>query len=1489
MAQTEPIAIVGMGAHLPGAPDVETYWRNIRDGVDATSEVPADRWDALFYDPESNRPDRFYCRRGGFISDPTFDAVGFGVMPVAVDDAEPDQLMALQVAQTAVDDAAGAIDAIDPERIGVILGRGGYLTAGMARLDQRVRVANQVESVLRSVLPDLAEDEVAAVGEAFRRRIGEDRPEAAIGLVPNLVASRIANRLDLRGPAFTIDAACASSLLAVEQSVDALRSGRCDVMVAGGVHHCHDVTFWSVFNQLGALSRSERIRPFDRSADGLLIGEGTGIVVLKRLRDAERDDDRIYALIRGVGSSSDGRASSLMKPRVSGQVLALTRAWTDAGTNPDHVGLIEAHGTATPAGDEAELATLGQFFGPTDGRRAGLGSVKSMIGHTMPTAGIAGLIKTTLALHHETLPPTLHCDDPHAGLAATRFRIVSEAEPWTANGSPRTAGVNAFGFGGVNGHVVLEEVHRSGRRGGSSTHRPGLAVSVTSPRSGSSPGSAGSPIPPTLLLAADDLGAMARLLDQDDRALIDSARATPPMHSGGVRLALVDPSPKRLALARTVVGRGRPWRGRSDLWFTADPLLGPDGGGIAFCHPGVEPTFEPHTDDLTDHLGLAPSGRGDGSWAERVREIVALGRTLDEALRRLGVAPDLIFGHSVGEWAAMNTSGLIPLSQADAFAATLDARAFTVPDAWYVALGCSADVARGLVEGLAATALSHDNCPHQSMVCGPDAEVDVVVARAKEHRVMAQKLPFRSGFHSPLLAGHLAPFSAGLDRLPLEEPHTPLWSATTVAPYPHDSDQVRELALRHLVEPVSFGPLVQRLYHKVGIRAFVQVGTGSTTGFVDDALRGLDVLVVGANDPKRSGVAQITRVLAALWAEGHEPDWSTLRSPEGPPAPTKATALIPLRLGSPLIHLAEAAPLLSQRTSQAPTSPGGGTARRAVANSGPLGATLEDLFDAMDRSSADVLGALSQSHAARPNGGARPKGPVHVDPTDAGDGADSPVGATTSSTGTTRRVTFSTDEMPWLLDHCFYRQPEGWTELRDRFPVAPMTAMVELMRDEVARVTGRTVVAMRSVRALRWLAAAPAATVTVKTGPEVEGTVKVSVDGHARAVAVLGDGWPAPPTDTILAPLTEALPSERTAAAMYRERMMFHGPAYQGVTALGPVGANGLDAELESLAAPGGLLDSTGQAMGYWMMISTQQDRLALPVSIDELAFYGPQPPHGDGVDAQVRITDLDPGRVRADHELRHDGRLWCRITGWEDRRFQSDDLLWPMFVHPEHNLLTEPQRGGWELVRERWPDTPSRELVLRRYTTHEERTHHDALNPRAQRSWLLGRIAAKDAVRRLLWADHPGPLFPGEVQLTNDDEGRPIAHLRTGAAPHISLAHLFGVAVAICSPDHPVGIDICAVDDASEHVDALALTPEESSRLAPGGPERSEGIARAWAVKEAAGKASGTGLAGRPRQLEIDHVEGSRHRVGRWLVDTETIEVDGSTYVVAWTTGGEQ
>ncbi|MFE6839417.1 beta-ketoacyl synthase N-terminal-like domain-containing protein [Streptomyces sp. NPDC057705] len=1464
-------AIVGMGAVFPGAPDLAAYRRNLLAGTDSIGEVPPGRWDPeVYYDPTSGPAagDRFYCRRGGFVDGlAAFDPTRFGIMPAAVEGAEPDQMLALHATAEAIADAGGE-DRLpaDRSRIGVVLGRGGFMGVATARLDQRVRTAHQLAQTLRELAPELGEHRIAAVRSAFQDALGPERPDASIGLVPSFTAARTANRLDFRGPAYTLDAACASSLLAVDQAVGLLASDRCDAVVAGAVHHCHIATLWSVFTQLRALSPSERIRPFDRRADGTLLSEGTGVVLLKRLADAQRDGDRVYAVIRGTGVAGDGRAASLMSPLVAGQVRALERAWREAGLDPrapGALGLLEAHGTGTPVGDAAELDTLAQVFGPPepgDRRGIGFGSVKSMLGHTMQASGMAGLIKAALAVHEGVLPPTLHLEEPHPDLAHTRMRPVTAAEPWERGPSPRRAGVNAFGFGGINAHVVLEEAPAAAR--------PPLPVRRFLPL-----GSAAAPVGPAA--RADVL-----LIGADTAAQLSARLASGPPVSGGdgpCRVAVVGPTPQRLALAAKVVARGRPWRGRGDVWFTPEPL----GGRVAFLFPGLEPEFAPVVDDVAERLALAPPRLTRGATlVERALDAIATGRFFARVLPGLGIEADVLAGHSLGEWAAMVAAGMYPQEAADTFLDSLQPEDLRVPDLVYAALGCGARRAEAALHGLDAVVVSHDNCPHQSVICGDPDQVAAVVERLRADGVLGQELPFRSGFHTPMWEPYLGQVRAAFGRLPLRSGSLPVWSATTCAPFPSAPQEVRDLVVRHLLEPVRFRELTLRLYEEEGVRSFVTLGPGSLPGFVEDTLRERPHLSVSTSSPRLPGLAALSRTCAALWAEGYAPRWgllagaapaagSTLRP--GPAAPQSAPAgpglRMPLDLGSPLVRLGEAArtslsglltpgpaptavptPAPVPAAAPAPAWPTGTPAPLSAA----AGAARPVLLSALDAVLADAGSAARAVTDAWSTAGppkTRAQAPARTPARDlAGSG-----GATGKE-----RLRLSLAALPYVRDHCVYLQPDGWPEDSDRFPVVPMTTMLELAADAARRHAppGLAVVGYEDVRALRWLAVEPAVDVEVRVHGDGPRRLRVTLGDYASVVVLLGEryGEPPAPDDT---PLRDPGPAPVSASALYRDRWMFHGPRFAGVHEVRTVGSDGIHGVLRALPDPGALLDAAGQLFGHWMQLRLPVDRLVFPATVDRIRFFGPPPAPQELVTATARIREVHDVTVRGDLELRRvSGSVWARIEGWTYRRFGADERVWPMKFTPEVCGIGEPRPEGWCLARRRWTDPASQELVMRRYLGAAERAAYERLSPRARAPWLLGRIAAKDALRGLLWDGGAGPVFPAEVPIGNDPAGRPLAEGPLTRGHRLSIAHKDRIAVALADPARPVGIDVEPVTADPDALIRIALGPDElrlAERLAArGGTGLPTALTALWCAKEAAAKADGGGLGGRPRDWRV-------------------------------------
>ena len=1314
-------AIVGMACMFPGAPDLESYRRNLEAGVDAISDVPVSRWDPVYYDPRSAAPDRIYCRRGGFLADDTaFDATSFGVMPVAAEGGEPDQMLALETASRAVADAGYDPARLPRERTAVILGRGAYMGPGMVRTNQHVRTTQQLVECLRGLLPGLSDERLEAVREEFRSELGRFGPDTAIGLVPNLAASRIANRMDLHGPAYTIDAACASSLVAVDQGCRQLASGSCDVVLAGGVHICHDVTFWSVFCQLGALSRTEQIRPFDRRADGLLVGEGIGIVLLKREADARRDGDRIYAVIRGSGVASDGRESSLMQPRVEGQLLALERAWKAADLDPRTVGLLEAHGTGTPSGDAAELRGLARFFGEGMQGRPGIGSVKSMIGHTMPAAGAAGLIKSALAIYHGVLPPTLHCEEPHELMAATGFRPVVEAETWKSGGVPRRAGVNAFGFGGINTHVVLESTANGKRRAGRPVATTGRTTAET-----------------MLLLAAET--------PADLIVALGERRVEP--GAGPCRLALLDPTPERMAKARRIVARGSACRlEREGLWFTPDGLVG-GGGKTAFLFPGVDANFEPRVDDVARRFELPVPAHTDASNLEEVGlGIIGVGRLLDEVLRRSNIHPDAIAGHSIGEWTGMIAAGMISDESADELVAKLSPGTLEVPGVVFAAVGCGADRAARALEGLDDIGVSHDNCPHQIILCGREESVDTAIGRLLPDGVLCQKLPFRSGFHSHLFRDYVEPHRANFHSLSLQSASVPLWSATTCEPYPSGPEEIASLVIEHLVRPVRFRELVEKLWAE-GVRAFVQVGCGRLAGFVGDTLRGREHVVLSANVPARTGLEQLRRTAGALWAEGVPVDFDRLDVERNPQRAATGRPIV-LQLGSPLARLKTP---LDSGADQPPELPEGAASDPVMAE---FAATLREI----DSSRREVLRAWQRAAGSTP---ARP------------------AVSEEKARAITRKLPLSVARFPYLIDHCFYPQPEGWPELADRFPVVPMTTAVSMMTD-LARelVPGLVPVAVERIRAYQWIAAEPPVELELTASFDGADRVDVTIEGYASATVRFAADFPPPPVAEPLR-LEEEREAPVAAERFYVDRFMFHGPSFQGVRDLGRVGRNGIRGIVESLPTQGALLDNAGQLFGFWVTLYADRDRIIFPFKVDRMAFYGPPPAVGRRLECNVDVTDVSEQSVRADIDLNMDGRLWARLTGWESRRFETDPRLWEMLRFPETQVYALPRDGGYCIAHEPWRTTASRDLLSRRYLGSRERARYASMDPRRQRRWLLECIAVKDAVRQWLWDRGAGPLFPIEIEVDHDGGTNPAVSGPFAEDLRVAVAHEGRTAVA--------------------------------------------------------------------------------------------------------------
>lgn len=868
------IAIVGMACAYPGAPDLAAYWAMVLSGVDAVTEVPAERWDpALYYDADPARAgERTPSRWGGFLGPVPFDALAHGIPPASLAGIEPVQLLALEISARALGDAGYGKDrAFDRSRTSVVFGaEAGTELAGAYGL--------------RALHPAYLGELPAELDEQLPRLTEDSFP----GILANVIAGRVANRLDLGGANCTVDAACASSLAALDLACRQLRDGDSDMVLCGGADVHNGINDYLMFASVRALSPGGRCRPFDAAADGIALGEGVGALVLKRLADAERDGDRVYAVIKAVGASSDGRSLGLTAPRPEGQRRALERAYARAGVAPGEVGLIEAHGTGTVVGDSTELAVLSELF-TASGAAVGacaLGSVKSQLGHTKCAAGLAGLIKAARAVHAGVRPPTLHIDTPNPAWRAetSPFSFDTEARPWAVPAERRIAGVSAFGFGGTNYHAVLagyagSEEPRHGLEewpaelfcfGGEDRRAAGRAMARLAARLEEND-AAGRPWPLRDLAAqtaaetATGSGAVQVAVvaaDLDELAArLERARAFTP--GAGVHVREESAEPGRVAFLFPGQGSQRP--GMLGELFMAFPAL---RGLLDSAPVTVVSAMFPPTAFTAEGRAAQRAAVTDTRVAQPALGLAGAAAHL--LLGEVGVRPDCVAGHSYGEltalWAAgvYDTEGLLRLSarRAEAIVAAAGADPGSM-----AAVSAPPEEVREIAARVGCVVANH-NAPRQCVVSGPTAAVTAAVAALREAGLSAEPIPVACAFHSEVVAGAAAALAGELAATAVSGPAVPVWSNTTAGPYPADPESVRSLAARQVAEPVRFVEQVEAMY-AAGVRTFVEAGPGRVlSGLIGRILYDRPHTVVPLDVPGEHGLVRLVTALAELMAAG---------------------------------------------------------------------------------------------------------------------------------------------------------------------------------------------------------------------------------------------------------------------------------------------------------------------------------------------------------------------------------------------------------------------------------------------------------------------------------------------------------------------------------------------------------------------------------------------------------------------------------------------
>jgi len=919
------IAVVGVGAVLPQAPNAAAFWKNIKEGRYSITDVQKDRWDPeLYYDPDPKAPDKSYSKIGGWVREWDWDPLKWRLpIPPRVSDVmDLTQIWAVAAAREVLNDYGFPNKPLTGERTAVILGNamGGdtHLYTASRILFPEYEKEIAAASSFKDLSPKLQEKILKEIRDHVDKRYPQITEDTMPGELSNIVSGRIAALYNFQGPNYVTDAACASAMAAITAAIHGLEKNDFDAVITGGIDANMSASTFVKFCKIGALSATGT-RPYADGADGFVMGEGAALFLLKRLEDAERDSDKIYAVIRGTGGSSDGKGKGITAPNPIGQKLAVQRGWENAGLSPETATMIEGHGTSTKVGDVAEVESLHEVFNQFNlpQKSIALGSVKSNIGHLKGAAGAAGILKTVFALHEKVIPPSLNFDKPNPNIDFEKspFYVNTELKPWkeTRDGI-RRAGVSAFGFGGTNFHVVMEE-YIPGRNmqerkilfaGEDISQQAPTRISAKSPLQGAlvvgahseselteklnvvknevQSGHLPKVTPPlqenlqSKIRVAIDYANKDELTDKIDKTIkaiqSDKPAAWRALRAKGVFLGRGE-SPK---LAFLYTGQGSQYANMlkdlkerekivSDAFAEADEVMTPILG-----KPLTELIFV----DGTDKEAVAQAEENLRQTAITQPAVL----TIDVALTRLfasyGIIPDMVMGHSLGEYGGLVASGALSFAEGLKAVSLRGAEMTKVSVAdnglMAAAFGPVDQIEKIIADVDGYVSIANINSYKQVVIGGATKAVEEAVRKIRDAGFTAQQLTVSHAFHTKIVAPASEPMGQILSKMDLRSPQIPLVSNVTGDFYPTGPDvkpNMVKLLSRQIAEPVQFVKGLNTLY-EAGARVFVEIGPKRALhGFTEDVLGSKDdVLALSTNHPRVGDIPSFNQALCGLYASG---------------------------------------------------------------------------------------------------------------------------------------------------------------------------------------------------------------------------------------------------------------------------------------------------------------------------------------------------------------------------------------------------------------------------------------------------------------------------------------------------------------------------------------------------------------------------------------------------------------------------------------------
>jgi acyl transferase domain-containing protein len=804
LVNSNPIAIIGMGCRYPGnVRSPQDYWRLLRDGVDAISKAVPDRWDASYYDPDPQCPGKMNSCWGGFLTGvDQFDPLLFGISPREASSIDPQQRLLLEVAWETIWDSGRAPESLAGSRTGVFV----------------AMVNSDYEQML------FAND--CSIG-----------PHSCTGGYRSVASGRISFLLDLHGPSISMDTACSSSLSVIHGACQSLRTGECDLALAGGVTLHLMPGHYIGLAKLGMLAPEGRCRTFDASANGFVPSEGCGMVALKRLADALSDGDRVYAVIRGTALNQDGRTNVLTAPNGLAQQAVIRAALENAHVRAADITYVETHGTGTELGDPIEVEALAEAIGKSSPAAlpCALGAVKTNVGHLEAAAGIAGLMKVALSLEHQEIPKNLHFEklNPHISLAGTRFFLPTSNAPWPRGEGPRFAGVSSFGFSGTNAHIILEESPRV-------QTRQEIVHRATRPY-----------VLPISARTPEALQSYARayqsFLQEDGREvplydLCQTAACRRSHLEERFALTAADQDELLRLLDDLISGGSRPGiaRGRADR-RTDNIVFICSGQGSQWAQMGTsllcdEPVFRAAIEDceqaiqrhagwsLVEELSALEQNckLGDTEYAQPAIFAIEVG--LARLWHSWGIVPAAIIGHSAGELAAAHIAGVLSLDEAVRVVVTRGRlmQAGTGRGKMAMVHLPAASVMKDLGSRGTSVSIAAVNSPESTVISGDPNAVQELLETWRGRGIDCRLLPVNYAFHS----AQMRPYSEALVRVlgsVERNPEKIPIISTVLGRYTRGEELDAAYWGRNVLQTVRFGPAVRAAMDQ-GLNRYIEVG-----------------------------------------------------------------------------------------------------------------------------------------------------------------------------------------------------------------------------------------------------------------------------------------------------------------------------------------------------------------------------------------------------------------------------------------------------------------------------------------------------------------------------------------------------------------------------------------------------------------------------------------------------------------------------------------